>query len=148
MHCPPRPPLWQSTGSGSAGGGVQCYQRDPRTHSVQCSDYNTSQSDYTLTHLAPSTGESGALLYFSCTLSYDIVVHQLPHELMFSLVIHIYTDGTYLPLLSNAVPQLSQFYNSKHLALSALNVRVQCTRCTDACITLTAWHGVCNAHTV
>jgi ectonucleotide pyrophosphatase/phosphodiesterase family protein 1/3 len=58
----------------SGDGDTQCYQRDPRTSTVQCSDYNTTQSDYTLTHLAPSIG------------------------------------GTFLPLLSNAVPQLSQFY--------------------------------------
>ena len=83
--------------------------------------------------------------YMLATLYHDIVVHQLSHELMLSLVVHIYTDGTYLRLLSNAVPQLSQFYNSKHSALFALDVRVQCTRYTDA---LTAWYGVCNAHTV
>lgn len=38
----------------SADGSAQCYLKDPRTPSVQCGNYSTSQSDYVLTHLAPT----------------------------------------------------------------------------------------------
>lgn len=82
----------------SADGAAQCYIRDPRTPPVQCGNYSTSHSDYVLTHLAPHISKPS--FYNIMLVSEHMCV---PNS----------TDGMYLPLISNAVPQLSSVYDSE-----------------------------------
>ena len=75
---------YKYTQSAVATNERQCFLKDPRTPTVNCSYYRTEGTNYTLQSLSPSTGE--LVIFLSCwpgsmKLTFSILFFQEVHYL-------------------------------------------------------------------
>ena len=103
----------------SPGGDEGCYQQDPRIQQVHdCTGYNTSLSNYTLSHLAPSVGESLQETWLSfCTLSISRWSVSSSHQQLPSSALRVLPQwvcsqlGSILPVFSHIVHSCILYVN-------------------------------------